>query len=420
MNIGIVTAWLECGAGYVSRSYMNVLKKHGHNVRIYVRGWCGKYDPDCDPIIWDMPEVTWGIRYRPIGRVSRFDMQYVNMLHFEKWLRQNDIEVIITNEDHGFDIAKRGKRLGYIVGTYVDYYTKHTIQQFKIYDFLLCNTKRHYSVFQNYDNCYYIPWGTDIDTFKPKPCLKRETNDNTVVFFHNAGVGGMNLRKGTDLVVKSFLNVTGNAKLIIHSIVPISRYGNEIIDMIKRDKRIQFIEKIVTAPGLYHLGDVFVYPSRLEGIGLCIPEALACGLPVITTDNAPMNEFVEHGVNGSLVRVNKTIVRPDGYYWPEKIVDLDCLTRAMQVYVDDRSLLYLQKKRARESAKNKLDWMKNASDLSDKLSNLKNKNIKKRRKHRVNESILWWSEAKYVAFLTFINRIKRGYFGDLRRNNRAN
>ena len=32
------------------------------------------------------------------------------------------------------------------------------------------------------------------------------------------------------------------------------------------------------------MGDVFVYPSRLEGIGLCVPEALACGLPVITTD----------------------------------------------------------------------------------------------------------------------------------------
>ena len=419
MNIGIVTAWLECGAGYVSRSYMRVLQQHGHNVRIYVRGWCGHYDPDPDPI-WDMPEVTWGIRYRPIGRVSRFDIQYLNMLHFERWLRQNDIEIIITNEDHGFDVAHRAKRLGYLVGTYIDYYRKDTIPQFQTYDFLLCNTRRHYSVFQNHDNCYYVPWGTDVDTFKPKSCVKRETNDNTVVFFHSAGVGGMNLRKGTDLVLKAFQNVTGKARLVIHSIVPISRYGKEVSDIITRDRRIEFIEKRVTAPGLYHLGDVFVYPSRLEGIGLCVPEALACGLPVITTDNAPMNEFVEHGVNGSLVPVNRTTMTSYGYYWPETSVDLDCLTRAMQAYVDDRNLLRSQRKQARESAENKLDWMKNASDLSDKLSNLKNRNCKRRRKHRVNESIVWWSEAKYVAFLTFINRIKRGYFGDLRRNNRAN
>lgn len=411
MNIGIVTAWLECGAGYVSRSYMNVLKEHGHNVRIYVRGWCGgwygTYDSDDELAAWDMPEVTWGIKYRPIGRVSHFDMQYVNMLHFERWLRQNDIEVIITNEDHSFDTAQRVKRLGYIIGTYIDYYTKRTVQQFAVYDFLLCNTTRHHSIFQNHDNCYYIPWGTDIDTFRPQPRSARDTDDDVVVFFHSAGVGGMNLRKGTDLVLKAFLDVTGNARLVIHSIVPVARYGKELTDIITRDKRIQFIEKTVPAPGLYHLGDVFVYPSRLEGIGLCIPEALACGLPVITTDNAPMNEFVEHGVNGSLVPVSKTIMTPYGYYWPEKIVDLDCLTRAMQAYVDDRSLLYLQKKRARESAENRLNWMKNASALGDKLSDLTNRSGRERRKRRVNESILWWSEAKYVAVLSLINRIKR-------------
>jgi len=405
VNIGIVTAWLECGAGYVSRSYMRVLQQHGHNVGIYVRGWCGHYDPHPDPI-WDMPEVTWGIRYKPLGRVSRFDEQYVNMLHFETWLRQNDIEVIITNEDHGFDLAKRAKRLGYIIGTYIDYYTHDTIQQFGVYDFLLCNTKRHYSVFRNHDNCYYVPWGTDIDTFRPQPRSARDTDDEAVVFFHSAGVGGMNLRKGTDLLVQAFRNVTGNARLIVHSIVPMTRYGKEVMDIINRDNRIQFIEKIVSAPGLYHLGDVFVYPSRLEGIGLCIPEALACGLPVITTDNAPMNEFVEHGVNGSLVRVNKTTMTPYGYYWPETIVDLDCLTRAMQAYVDDRGLLYLQQARARESAENRLNWMKNASDLGDKLVDLRNRSRRKRREHRVNESIAWWSEAKYVAFLTCVNRIK--------------
>jgi len=38
---------------------------------------------------------------------------------------------------------------------------------------------------------------------------------------------------------------------------------------------------------------------------LCAPEALACGLPVITTDNAPMNEFVQDGVNGKLVKVKR-------------------------------------------------------------------------------------------------------------------
>ena len=69
------------------------------------------------------------------------------------------------------------------------------------------------------------------------------------------------------------------------------------------DPRIEFIEKTVSAPGLYFRGDVYLYPTRLEGIGLTICEALASGLPVITTNDAPMNEFVIDGETGYLVDV---------------------------------------------------------------------------------------------------------------------
>ena len=63
---------------------------------------------------------------------------------------------------------------------------------------------------------------------------------------------------------------------------------------------LKIYEKTLPAPGLYHLGDVYVYPSRLDGVGLTVGEALACGLPVITTENGPMDEFVEDGFNGRL------------------------------------------------------------------------------------------------------------------------
>jgi glycosyltransferase involved in cell wall biosynthesis len=74
--------------------------------------------------------------------------------------------------------------------------------------------------------------------------------------------------------------------------VPAEKLGG-IAETIHKDSRIEFIEKTIPAPGLYFRGDVFVYPTRLEGIGLCVPEALACGLPVITTENSPMNKFVK-------------------------------------------------------------------------------------------------------------------------------
>lgn len=42
---------------------------------------------------------------------------------------------------------------------------------------------------------------------------------------------------------------------------------------------------------LYREGDVSIQPSRWEGLGLQLLEAQACGLPLVTTDGLPMNEY---------------------------------------------------------------------------------------------------------------------------------
>ncbi|MEM9165125.1 MAG: MSMEG_0565 family glycosyltransferase [Cyanobacteria bacterium P01_F01_bin.4] len=45
-------------------------------------------------------------------------------------------------------------------------------------------------------------------------------------------------------------------------------------------------------PALYRLADVFVFPSVQEGWGLVILEAIASGLPVLTSNQAPFTEFL--------------------------------------------------------------------------------------------------------------------------------
>ena len=47
--------------------------------------------------------------------------------------------------------------------------------------------------------------------------------------------------------------------------------------------------------------DVCLGPSRWEGLGLFLYEAVAFGMPQITNDSPPMNEVVRDGVNGLLV-----------------------------------------------------------------------------------------------------------------------
>jgi glycosyltransferase involved in cell wall biosynthesis len=51
---------------------------------------------------------------------------------------------------------------------------------------------------------------------------------------------------------------------------------------------------------IYRQADVFVFPTLVEGMGIVVLEAMASGLPVITTPNGP-GDIVRDGVDGFLV-----------------------------------------------------------------------------------------------------------------------
>lgn len=53
---------------------------------------------------------------------------------------------------------------------------------------------------------------------------------------------------------------------------------------------------------LLALADVFVFPSRYEGFGLAVAEAMAAGKPVVASRVAPLTELVEDGGSGYLVQ----------------------------------------------------------------------------------------------------------------------
>lgn len=56
-------------------------------------------------------------------------------------------------------------------------------------------------------------------------------------------------------------------------------------------------------PQLYAAADVFVFPTLGDPFGLVVPEAMACGLPVIATNaSGEIHGRVEDGINGFIVR----------------------------------------------------------------------------------------------------------------------
>lgn len=358
MNIGIVTQWFASGAGHVSRAYMEVLQER-HKVFIYARG--GKIMKGHPQ--WDGSNVTWA-PYHPCSTG-------ICESHFTRWAKRNRIDVLLYNEQRHWAGAVLARKLGILSGAYVDYYTQDTVRFFDLYDFLICNTKRHYSVFQSHPQCLYVPWGTQTDVYRPPASRPHRP----ITFIISAGWCGAQSkgvewmdRRGAGPAMRAFRNVAGDCRLLVLSQVPLVDCAEDWQQAVATDQRIEF--RVGTFdPVPYWDGDIYVYPSRLDGIGLTLPEALSSGLPAITTDCPPMNEFVHDGVNGILVSVKDYRGRPDGYYWAESICEEQSLTAAMQRYVTSPELAAQHGRNTRSAAERELDWSKNASGLASWIEN---------------------------------------------------
>lgn len=69
---------------------------------------------------------------------------------------------------------------------------------------------------------------------------------------------------------------------------------------------------------LYRGASVFLFPSYAEGFGWPIAEAMACGCPVITTNEAPMTEV---GGSAAIYIPLKPPESDESFYWPQKGAD---------------------------------------------------------------------------------------------------
>jgi len=70
----------------------------------------------------------------------------------------------------------------------------------------------------------------------------------------------------------------------------------QVIPFVRRDEM----------PAIYMEHDIFVFPSLVEGMPLTLLEALATGMPVITTNTSGMADVIDGGVNGLLVSAANT------------------------------------------------------------------------------------------------------------------
>ena len=164
-------------------------------------------------------------------------------------------------------------------------------------DYIVCPSEFVISTLESMgvsrDKCRLLPYGIDIDSLRPRE--RRPDGRGINVLF----MGLVGLRKGIPYLLEAL-------KALDSPNIHCRLVGFFEADRQRVSEYAKWVEIVGPVPRSeishsYEWADVLVLPSISEGSALVTYEALACGIPVITTPNS--GSSVRDGVNGFIVPI---------------------------------------------------------------------------------------------------------------------
>ncbi|HEA28719.1 MAG TPA: glycosyltransferase family 1 protein [Leeuwenhoekiella sp.] len=147
-----------------------------------------------------------------------------------------------------------------------------------------------------------IPGATNTQQFKPTQALG-SIKKPVRLLYH----GRVDQRKGVlDFIEagKILLDQNIDVKLIISGIGPDLEAAKNRAKSLKIADKTEFLGMISykDAPEVYAQGDIFVSPTYAEGFSNTILEAMASGLPIVSTDSVGVKDCLTHYENALLTK----------------------------------------------------------------------------------------------------------------------
>ncbi|OWP85201.1 hypothetical protein BWK59_01270 [Flavobacterium davisii] len=120
--------------------------------------------------------------------------------------------------------------------------------------------------------------------------------------------------KGFDIVIKTFRELekeNKNIKLLLmggYDKIHTSGLSKEEQEYVEHNPNIINIGFTIEVDKYLSITDLFFFPSKKEGVPICIVESLSMGIPVITFNSRGCNDLINHDYNGFLMDNNSTIL----------------------------------------------------------------------------------------------------------------
>ncbi len=141
-----------------------------------------------------------------------------------------------------------------------------------------------------------VPFGVDAKRFRPAPRSAADT------VFRVVFVGQIGLRKGVHYLLEAWSRL----KLKDAELVLAGWLHPDIVNTLKRYKALPDVTIgafTLDTAAVYQTASVCVFPSIEDGFGLVVLEAMACGVPVIVTENTGAKDAVTHDEDGFIVPI---------------------------------------------------------------------------------------------------------------------
>jgi len=200
----------------------------------------------------------------------------------------------------------------------------------------------------NPEHTVVFPWGVDLDHFSPPSRPQKSRSKGFTLFCNRA----WETRYGMDILAKAFVKVAGKRDDVNLLLLGGGSQGNAIRNIVLNGgvhDRVQFGGQVsqTDLPRWYHMADIYVSPSHVDGSSVSLMEALACGLPALVSDIPANKEWVSEGLNGWLF--------PDG--------DADALAAKILTAIAQSKRLPDIGRAARRSVQERANWKKNFAKL---------------------------------------------------------
>ena len=300
------------------KPHIEMLVKEGHTVDIacnysvlaldnlYSELGCHFHQIDFSRSPLSMDNIKAYGQLKKVIRAGNYDIVHchtpnaavITRLVCRKFRKKTALQVFYTA--HGFHFYKGAPKLNWMI-----YYPIEKLCS-RFTDKLITINREDYELAKSKFHAkevHYVPGvGIDLSKFEnvqvDKAAKRREIGVPEDAFLL-LSVGELNENKNHQVVIKALAKLDNpNVHYVIAGEGDRKEHLLALANTLGIAKQVHLLGYRTDIPELNHAADVFCLPSKREGLGLVAVEAMACGLPLLTSNVHGINDYSEDEKTG--------------------------------------------------------------------------------------------------------------------------